>query len=72
MMEATTMASKFYQIEAKMPYGILRFGIIFMSVESAEQHVQDLNKPFVSILDGTEYPPMNITEYKIIELRVME
>jgi len=62
----------YYQIEAKMPYGILRFDTIFVSAERAEQHVQDLNKPFVSVLDGTEYPPMNITEYKIIELRTVE
>jgi len=62
----------YYQIEAKMPYGILRFDTIFVSAERAEQHVQALNKPLVSILDGTEYPPMNITEYKIIELRTVE
>ena len=63
---------KFYQIEAKMPYGMLRFNTIFMSVERAEQHVQVLKKPFVSVLDGTEYPPMDISEYKIVELRAME
>ena len=66
------MVNKFYQIEAVMPYGVLRFDSIFSSAERAEQHVQDLNKPFVSILDGTVYPPMDITEYKIVELRAME
>jgi hypothetical protein len=71
-MEATAMASKFYQIEARYLSGVLRFDTVFSSAERAEQHVQDLNKPFVSVLDGTEYPPMNITNYKIIELRVME
>ena len=72
MMEATTMVTKLYQIEIIRPFGTFRLDTVFSSADRAERYVQDLNQPFTSMLDGTEYPPMDITEYKIVELRAME
>jgi len=63
---------KLYQVEAEFTHGNMRFNVLFKTRERAEQHVQDLNKPFVSVLDGREYPPMGIEAYKIIEVGVIE